>query len=236
MARLANAQSPEALISAVVTQWQNPPSDSDSLESLVFLSASLRDARIVSAAQNAVQLQSNPQQARVAGLRTLLTFAIGRPNSVLSVAQITDADSLDLAGGVSGIESLSGAQPITVGVLTSLVSAMQSVSASDPSSAVRIAAARVRRYAAVAIAPKPELAYVCRTKFRVRNASDFVVEVEYAVAGTNETGRVVVDRRQSGTAYADAFFATDNYGSVTISTPSGELLGSATDSRIACPT
>ena len=233
---LAGAQASESSIAAVVAQWQNPPSSTDSLQILVMASASLRDARVLAAAQTAVQSQGSSQEVRVAGLRVLLTFATGRPGSLMTVDEITDPDSLELVVAIPGIPGEAGAQPVTSATLASLVSAMQTVSVSDPNTGVRAAAGRVRRYAEFATAPKPQLSYVCRTKFRIRSTSNFVTDVEYAVAGTSETGRVVVASREPNVPYTDTFFATDNYGTVSISSTSGEPIASAGNNRTPCPT
>jgi hypothetical protein len=232
----AGAQASEATIASVVSQWQTPPSSADSLQSLVLESASLRDSRVLAAALGAVQSQISPQQVRVAGLRVLLTFATGSAGSVSSPQEITDPDSAQPVAAIPSIAGNAGAQPVTTATLGSLISALQAISANDPDNGVRTAAARVRRYAEYTTAPKPTLTYVCRTRFRIRSTSTLDTFVEYSVSGTSEVGRIAVAHREPNASYADTFFATDGYGTVTIFSLPGELIASAANGRTACPT
>lgn len=231
----AGAQGSETAIAAIVSQWQTPPSSADSLQSLVLESASFRDTRVLTAALGAVQSQVNPRQVRVAGLRVLLTFATGNAGSVSSPEEITDTDSAQLVAAIPSIAGNLGTQPVTTATLGSLIPALQAISTNDPDNGVRAAAGRVRRYAEYATAPKPTLTYVCRTKFRIRSSSTLDTFVEYGVAGTGETGRVAVARREPNASYTDTFFATDGYGTVNIFSLSGELIASAANNRTACP-
>jgi hypothetical protein len=224
----------ESEIAAVVSLWQNPPSDSGALEDLVVQSATLRDARVLAALQAAAQYASNPTSVRIAALRAAFTFAAGRASALPSAAELS-SDSLELAGGGSGIVGIAGAQPVTGTALSALESAMRSLSASDPSAEVRASAARVLWFARSAAAPKPQLDYVCGRKFRLRNSSDLNVIVEYSLSGTSETGQVTVAGRQPGATHQDTFFSTDNYASVTAYALSGEIIGSAANARIPCP-
>lgn len=233
--RRAEAQASDTTIAAVVAQWQTPPFSADSLQSLVLESASLRDTRILTAALGAAQAQTLPPEVRIAGLRVVLTFATGHAGSVGSPEEITDPDSAQLVSSIPSIESHLGAQPVSTLTLISLLTALQSISANDPNSGVRVAAARVRRYAEYTTAPKPTLTYVCRTRFRVRSTSPLDTFVEYSVSGTTETGRIAVARRQPNASYTDTFFATDGYGTVTIFSLRGDLIASAVNGRTACP-
>ena len=231
----AEAQASETAIAAVVSQWKTPPSSAGALRSLVFESAELRDARVLGAALGAVQSPTNPQQVRVAGLQVLLTFAMGRASAVSSPEEITDPDSLQLVGATTEIQDIPRAQPVTTEILSSLIPALHAISTSDPDSGVRIAAARVRRQAEYAAAPKPTLAYVCRNKFRIRSTSSLDTFVEYAVAGTGETGRIYVARREPNADYTDTFFVTDERGTVKIFSIEGKLVATAKNRRTRCP-
>jgi hypothetical protein len=234
LASRAPAQGIETEVAAVVSQWQNPPTATDSLEALVVRSAAIRDARVLAALQAAALQSSYTSQVRIGALRAAFTFAAGRPSALPSSTELS-GDSLELAGSVTGIVPQLGPQSVTTTTLTSLLSAMQSIASGDPNPDIRAAAARVSHVTGVAIAAKPQLTYTCGRKFRLRNTADLTTVVDYTVAGTSETGQVTVAARSAGQAYADTFFSTNNYGSVTVYLPSGETIGSASNARTACP-
>lgn len=233
--QVGRAQVPDSIIVGVLNEWQNPPTSAGELGSLVLESADLRDARILTATLGVAANTSKTLDMRVAALRVLLSFAAGNASNVSTPDEITAPDSAILAAAVPGSKARNGSQPITLSAINSLIAPMQTLATSDPNAGIRAAAARVLRNAQRSVAPKPVLSYVCRTKFRIRNSSDFDEFLTYVVSGTDETGNVTVQRRDPNASYKDTFFATDGYGAVILSNFSGEVIGTALNSRASCP-
>jgi hypothetical protein len=229
----AFAQATEATIDSIVVAWQTPPVDSVALEGLLVRSVAARDARVLTAVQSAAQQTSSSRLVRIAALRAAFTFAVGRASGLPTVDELT-ADSLTPPSAETGILWQTGAQPVTTSNVSSLATAMTNL-ANDADLVVRAAAARVHVWAQVTAAPKPQLSYVCDRTFRIRNTSDLTTVVIYTVSGSQDSEQVTVAARSSPASYADTFFNANSYGTVTISSLSGTEIGSAGNSRLACP-
>jgi hypothetical protein len=63
---------------------------------------------------------------------------------------------------------------------------------------------------------KLRLTYICGQRFRVRNSNDAVVPVTWDVAGTTETGSLLLPGRPVDANFSETFFVTANVGTVRL--------------------
>lgn len=79
------------------------------------------------------------------------------------------------------------------------------------------------------------LAFVCETRFRVRNRNDAPADLRWVLVGTTDTNAVTASGRASGAAFADTYFETAAPGTVRLFYGATRIAAATADTT-SCPT
>lgn len=106
--------------------------------------------------------------------------------------------------------------PLNGNIRTAIVSALEPIKDSDPDPDVAYGAKLLWRELCNVDYAGIRLAYVCGTKFRIRNPNPVSAAVRYQASGTAEADELLLPPKPAGQPYGEFMLTTDAAGTVQL--------------------